>query len=205
MKTQLLFTLDDALLVLPLVMQVLYFAEMETQLQFRWGFKGICRIFMFNGPIVFRNESVQYFDKFYSSRIFKTRFLFITRQKWHCVFEFLDFFLKGLEFGNPSLEDGNDLGRIVDAVLDTFLEEAGSECIEITRNIAQLLGDVALELLTVAGKMEAQVAEVDLFLAEDEVIVGGGGIGGHVGFDDPIFVQVKPVHAPSVITVLISV
>ena len=68
-----------------------------------------------------------------------------------------------------------------------------------------MLGDVALELLAVAGEVEAQVPQVDLFLAEDEVIVGRRGIGGHVGFDDPIFVQVKPVHAPSVITVLISV
>ena len=87
-------------------------------------------------PIVFGNESVQYFDKFYSAWILETCFLLVAREMRHDVLEFLHFFLKGFEFGDPSFEDGNDLEGIADVVLDTFLKEAGGEGVEIAGDIA---------------------------------------------------------------------
>ena len=61
--------------------------------------------------------------------------------------------------------------------LNILVEKAGSKDIEITGNVAKLFGYVSLEFVAVPGEVEAQVAEVDLFLAEYQIIVPRRSIG----------------------------
>ena len=61
--------------------------------------------------------------------------------------------------------------------LNILVEKAGSKDIEITGNVAKLFGYVSLEFVAVSGEVKAQVAEVDLFLAENQIIVPRRGIG----------------------------
>lgn len=139
---------------------------------------------------------VQHLDELYFSALFVDLNAFLLTWKIrHICFQILDFLLEDHKPGQPSLNDSRDGSDIMLAgVLEGFIQKTRSKGIEIPGYDVQMPSNFPFHLLAISRKMKTHISQIVGAVSVYDLVIGRGGIRGHISLDHPIFVKVETIH-----------